>query len=339
MIRRILALAATVALFASACGAGPDPSADGAIVSARPLAYSLTGDVDLGYRVDLDMQMTTTFGEGWEAVDSSVPRSMNMTMEMGYDSRYRVQPGEDPGTYRVALVVENLELGSGSIDMGPESFSFADLPQDEIDTLLGSQVAEVTFLVDDRGEVLSMEVAGQVIDVGGILGGTSPVGGTAGQMFGPEFPEGAVQVGDSWTTISEQRLPGLEPIVTEERHTIAASEERNGHDTWVIKTEATTAAYTITWEDLMAIAESLGGAAAIGADEVLPAGFRMSMRSAPTGATLITWFDPSVGLTIAQEVMSSFSTTIEMAGAPGTGGLALKMDVAGYLHTVMELKN
>jgi hypothetical protein len=259
-------------------------------------------------------------------------------MEMGFDARYRVEAGEEPGTYQVALAMENLELGSGSIDMGVESFSFDELPESEIDGLLESQVADMVFVVDEHGSVLSMEVAGQSIDVSGILGGTSPASGGMGQMFGPELPEGEVQIGDSWTTVTEESLPGMDPVVTEQTHTITGREDRNGHDTWVIKTESTTGAYTITWDDLLAMAASLGGLGEIGVDEAMPPGFQMSMRSAPTGSTVITWFDPNLGLSVAQDVAMNLTMTMEMAGLPDTGGRAFTMGIDGYTHMVMELK-
>ncbi|MEA2002492.1 MAG: hypothetical protein U9N84_11520 [Actinomycetota bacterium] len=338
MSRRYLMLTAVVTLLIAACGAGPDPSAGGAIAIARPLAYSLTGDVELDYRVDMDMQMTTTFGDTFTALDPSIPSSMDMVMEMGFDARYRVEVGEAPGTYRVTMTMQNLEMGSGTIDMGAESFDFDDLPQSEIDGLLEAQIGEMSFVIDEQGEVLSMEVAGQTFDISGILSGTSPAGGGVGQMFGPALPGGDVQVGDTWTTTSEQSLFGMDPIVTEEVHTITGRESRNGHDTWVIKTESSTGAYTITWDDLIAMAESLGGLGEIGVGEGMAPGFEMSMRSAPSGSTLITWFDPDLGVSVAQEITMNLAMTMEMAGMPNTGGRAVSMRIDGYTHMTMELK-
>lgn len=338
MSRRFLVLIAVVTLLIAACGAGPDPSADGAIATARPLAYSLTGDIELDYRVDMDMQVTTTFGDTFTTLDPTIPESMDMVMEMGFDARYRIEEGEAPGTYRVAMTMQNLEMGSGSIDMGSESFSFDDLPQSDIDGLLESQIGEMAFVIDEQGEVLSMEVAGQTFDISGILGGTSPAAGGVGQMFGPTLPEGDVKVGDTWTTTSEQGLFGMDPIITEEVHTITGRESRNGHDTWVIKTESSTGAYTITWDDLIVMADSLGGLSEIGVDEGMPPGFEMSMRSAPSGATLITWFDPELGVSVAQDMTMKLRMTMEMAGMPGTGGRAVTMGIDGYTHMVMELQ-
>jgi hypothetical protein len=285
----------------------------------------------------MDMRMTTTFDAALAALDPAAPSKMDMSMEMGFDSHYKVTPGDEPGTYRVSLSFDNLEFGKGSVDMGSESFDFSDLPQGELDTVLESQIAEVSYFINEHGEILSMDVGGQTIDVSGILSGTNAGAVNTGQMFGPELPDGVVKVGDSWTTTSEEQLPGMEPIVVEQTHTVIRREERNGHDTWVITTESTTGAYTITWDDLLTMAEQLGGLGEIGVDEAMPPAFQMSMRSSPTGSTMITWFEPESGLAVAQDVTANLAMTMEMAGLPNTGGRAITMRMDGYTHTAMEL--
>jgi len=338
MTRKAAIFAAVLTLVATSCGAGPDPSAQGAAVAARPLAYSLTGDAALDYHVTMDMSMTTNFGNTFKALDPSMPSSMETNMEMEFDSSYRVTEGDEPGTYRVTLGVSNMELGAGGVSMGSESFDFSDLPQSELNDVLDAQVAEVTYVIDERGEVLSMEVAGIPFDVGGILGGTSTAGGNTGQMFGPELPDGEVKIGDSWTTVTEEALPGMDPIVTEQTHTIVRREERGGFDTWVIRTESSTGAYTITWEDIIALAEAMGGLTEMGIDDSMPPAFQMSMRASPTGSTMLTWFEPDLGLTIAQDISATLAMTMEMAGLPNTGGRSVSMSMNGYTHTLMELE-
>jgi hypothetical protein len=335
MTRRVLMFVAALALVATGCGAGESNQSS---LVARPLAYSLTGEVELAYDVAMDMQMTTKFGDTFRALDPSMPSSMDMTMEFEFDSLYRVTNGEEPGTYRVAMQVDDMRLGSGRMQMGGESFDFDDLPQGELDAVLDSQVAEVAYIIDEQGQIISMEIAGRAIDVGGIMGGTAAAGGNLGQMFGPELPPGEVEIGDTWTTTSEEALPGMDPIVTEQTHTIIRQEPRRGYDTWVIRTESSTGAYTITWDDLVAMAEQLGGLSEIGVDESMPPAFEMSMRSAPTGATMITWFDPERGVTVAQDVTTNIAMTMEMAGLPNTQGRAITMDVDGYTHSLMELQ-
>lgn len=337
MTRKVVIVAAVLALFAGACGAGPDPSAERTASIARPLAYSLSGDLVLDYNVGMDMQMTTTFGDAFRSLDPSMPGSMETDMEMEFDTSYRVTEGDEPGTYRATMAMSDMKLRSGGVKMGSESFDFSDMSQRELDAVLDAQVAEVTYVIDEQGEVLSMEIAGVPFDVSGILGGTSSASGSATQMFGPQLPDDAVNVGDSWTTVAEQQLPGMEPIVTEQVHTILRREERNGYDTWVIRSESSTDAYTITWDDMVAMAQSLGGMEQLGIDESMPPAFQMSMRSAPTGATTLTWFEPEQGLTIAQDVSTNLSMTMEMAGLPNTGGRSVSMSMTGYTHMSMEL--
>lgn len=338
MTRRLTVLAAVLFLVAAACGGSSDPTADkGGIAVARPLAYSLTGDVELDYRVQMDMVMTTTFGDGFRALDPSMPGSMDMSMEFEMVTGYRISEGDEPGTHRVTMDVRDMKLGGGSITMGSEKMDYSDLPQSQLDEVLDQQVTEVSYIITDQGEVLSMEIAGVPIDVSGILGGTSTASAT-GQMFGPQLPDGPVNIGDTWTTVSEEELPGMDPIVTEQTHTITGREEKNGYETWVIKTEASTSAYTITWDDLVAMAEQLGGIGELGVDESMPPSFSMSMRSSPTGSTTYTWFSPDLGLTVAQDVTAHVAMTTEMGGLPNTGGRSVSMSMDGSTHMYMELE-
>lgn len=337
MKRRLFLVAAVTALLAASCGGGPDPSAGG-VITAQPLAYSLTGDLNLDYHTELDTMMTTSFGDVFRSLDPSMPSQMVTEMEMSFDSNYRVESGSTPGTYRVSMNLTGFELGSGSVEMGSESFDFDDLPQSELDKALEGQLNEVVYEINDKGEVLSMEIEGLTIDVNAMLGGTSAGGLSSGQMFGPELPDGEVQVGDQWTTTSEQTFPGMEPIATEMEHSIVRAEERGGVQTWLIKSDAVTDPYSITWEDLIAMAESIGGMEAMGIDESFPPAYQMSMRSAPSTTTTYTWFDPVSGLAVATDVTTHISMTVEMGGLPGIAG-SVSMGVGGYTHMVMELEN
>ena len=338
MNRRLAALVAVLLLAAAACGGSSDPTTDkGGITVARPLAYSLTGGVALDYRVEMDMVMTTTFGAALRALDPSMPGAMGMSMELEMVTGYRISDGDEPGTHRVTMDVNNVKLGRGSIEMGGEKLDLSDLPQSQLNDVLDQQVTEVSYIITDQGEVLSMEIAGVPIDVGGILGGTS-TGSATGQMFGPQLPDGPVEIGDTWSTVSEEQLPGMDPIVTEQTHTITGREDKNGYETWVIKTDASTTAYTITWDDLVAMAGQVGGMRELGIDDSMPPSFTMSMRSSPTGSTTYTWFAPDLGLTVAQDTTAHVAMTMEMAGLPNTGGRSVNMSIDGSTHMYMELE-
>jgi hypothetical protein len=332
MTRKVVLLAATV-LLAAACGGGSELGNGSA---AGSLAYSLTGDVVLDYNADMDVNITTDFGDSFQAFDPSAPSRMDMNMAMGFDTRYQVGPGEESGTYRVSMSLENLELHNGSVSVGTESVDIADLPQSQIDTMLKSQVAEVEWVIDEQGEILSLEFGDQAIDVGGMMSGMS-MGGNSGQMFGPELPDGEVQIGDTWTTSTVQELPGMDPIETEQTHEIVRAEERNGVDTWVIRTETSVDGYTLTWDTVMALAGELGGLGAVGLDAAMPAGFDMVMRASPMGGTTLTWFDPVGGVTVAQDTTMNLAMNMEMSGLPDTGGRTFTMKLGGYTDLLMEL--
>ncbi|MCP4965384.1 MAG: hypothetical protein GY926_09130 [bacterium] len=336
MSRRVLLLAVVVTLLAAACGAGPDPAAGGDLVSARPVAYSLTGDLNLDYHTTMESETTMSFGEAFRDLDPALGSGMVTKMEMSFDTGYRIESGDEAGTYQVTMSIDSMELDSGSVEMGRESIDFSRLSQSELDAALEGQLTEVVYVINEKGEVLSMELAGMSIDVNAMLGGTNPGTISSGQMFGPELPEGEIQVGDKWTTTSEQAFGTSEPIVTEATHTVMRSEERNGYQTWLIRSKATTDAYTITWEDLVAMAESFGGLEAMGIDTSIAPSYQMSMRSAPSSTTTITWFDPIGGIVVASDVTANVAITMEMGGFPGLpGSVSVKVD--GYTRMLMDL--
>lgn len=336
-MRRFVLVAAVVALVATGCGGSSDPSANAGPVRARPLAYSLTGDVTLQYHTEMETVMTATFGEELTSLDPSMPSTMETEMTMAFDSTYRIEDGPEPGTYRVAMTLDNVDLKSGSVEMGREKVDLSDVPQREIDAALASQLPEFVYIIDDKGEVVSVEFGGVAVNVEGLLGGTSSGSFTGGQMFGPQLPEGAVNVGDSWTTTSTQEF-GDKVIETEETHTILRTEERNGINTWVIKTKSKTGAYTITWQDMIALYEDFGGIQTMDGMEDMPPSFQMAMRSSPTSTTMMTWLDPESGRAVAVDINGNVAMTMEMGGIPGMAG-SFSMGMDGYTHMTMELTN
>lgn len=336
-MRRFVLMAAVVALVATGCGGSSDPSANAGPARARPLVYSLTGDATLQYHTEMETVMTATFGEELTSLDPTMPASMKTEMAMAFDSTYRIEDGPDPGTYRVAMTLDNISLESGSVEMGREKVDLGDVPQSEIDAALASQLPEFVYIINDKGEVVSVEFGGVAVNVEGLLGGTSAGSFTGGQMFGPQLPEGEVNVGDTWTTTSTQEF-GDKVIATEETHTILRTEERNGIETWVIKTKSKTGAYTITWEDMIALYEEFGGIQNMEGMEGMPPSFQMAMRSSPTSTTMMTWLDPVSGRAIAVDVSGNVAMTMEMGGLPGMAG-SFSMDMDGYTHLTMELAN
>jgi hypothetical protein len=331
---RSAALVAILAIVVGACGAGPDPSAQGT-ADARALAYSLTGDTVMTYHTEMDTSATTTFDAGATSLGSSVPGSMDMKMGMSFDSTYRIGDGPEAGSYRVALTTDNIELSAGSIKMGDQTMDLSDLPQSDLDAALNSELPEFVYIINDKGEVVSVEADGVSIDVSGLLGGVSTGGFTSGQMFGPQLPDGEVNIGDTWTTSSQQQF-GDVVVITEQKNEILRQEDYNGHRTWVIKTEASTEGYTITWDDIVAVFEAMGGVDQVEGLQDLPPAFQMAMHAAPSGSTMITWLDPESGRAVAVDNTTSMVTTMEMGGIPGMAG-SFTMHVDGNTHMRMEL--
>lgn len=331
-LRSVLAFAA-FALAVGGCGAGPAQSADGPIY-ARALAYSLTGDTVLTYHTDIETNTTTEF-DGMGSVGASMPGSMDMRMKMSLDSTYQIGDGPEPGSYRVAMTTDNVALESGSIEMAGEEVDLSDVPQSDLEAALDAQMPEFVYIIDDKGEVVSVEVGGVSIDVDGLLGGVSANGFSSGQMFGPELPAGEVAIGDTWTTTSEQSL-GDVVVATVETHEILRSEEHAGHQTWVIRTTATTDGYTVTWDNITAMLDAMGGMNQVEGMQDMPESFQMAMHAAPSTATMVTWLDPGLGRAIAVDNTSDVVMTMEMGGFPGMSG-SFSMHIDGHNHVAMEL--
>jgi hypothetical protein len=330
-LRSMLILVA-LALVGGACGASPDT---GGPTVARTLAYSLTGDQVLTYHADIESNMNTDFGDTFASIDSSMPSTMKTQLEMAMDLTYQIGDGPTPGSYRVAMTVGNMEMGSGSVEMGGERVDLSGISQSEIDAALRSQMPEFVYIINEKGEIVSVELDGIGIDVQGLLGGTSGGVMNGGQMFGPELPEGEVNVGDTWTTTSQQEF-GDNIVVTEVTHKIMRREGHSGVDTWLIKSEARTDAYTITWEDMTAMLEAMGGIGQVPGMEDVPASFQMAMRSSPSVTTTYTWLDPEQGMAIGVDTSGSTAMTVEMGGIPGMVGI-FSLDIDGSTHVVMEL--
>jgi hypothetical protein len=74
----------------------------------------------------------------------------------------------------------------------------------------------------------------------------------------------------------------------------------------------------------------------MGIDTSLAPSYQMSMRSAPSSTTTITWFDPIGGIVVASDVTNNVAITIEMGGFPGLpGSVSIKAD--GYTRMLMDL--
>ena len=105
MSRRVSLLAVVMTLLVAACGAGPDPAAGGDLVSARPVAYSLTGDLNLNYHTTMESETTMSFGEAFRNLDPALSSGMVTKMEMSFDTGYRVESGPEPATYQVTMSI------------------------------------------------------------------------------------------------------------------------------------------------------------------------------------------------------------------------------------------
>jgi hypothetical protein len=354
-MRRGLVIAfIAVSLVATACaqptqeGQPPQPPDELAINEAPhtemvALRYGIATGSEYVYDSTILMSMDTSFSGG--PADQPMPESMQMDMEMSATTRFEVSDGPEPGTYAVALSYEAMEFDRFRTTMDGETL---DLGSEEwlADGALSSDMAnlpEVEYVVDERGRMVSVSVAGNDLDLGMLGGGSPATGGFgAGQPFlGPEFAEDGVAVGDSWTTEWDSPLfPGMDGFTVTAKNTLVGIEDAGGVEVWVVETTTTMDRIELTFEDLMqmmfeGLGEGLGDAdmAAIGdADLGMLGMFEMTMRLEQKPSTSTVWFDPDRGITVRQEWAVDQVMEFVFAAEGESGSMAMSTQMSGTME-------
>ncbi len=331
---RMLALLAVASLAAASCGSDPDVA-----VEAQPLAYGYLAGQSLSYDFTVDIEMS---------VDMDVPFSEqppgNMAMEMSLDGilDFTVAAGPEPETFEVAVAGQITHIGGFSGTLDGEEITGADRAQLEASVQDAAPIPSLTMIVDGHGRVLSASMLGQelpfdVFGDGALGGGLFGSGATGSGLFGPEFPAGAVGVGDFWTSDYHEDAFGMsiDAMTTSE---VVGAETMDGSTVFVIRSVMTLDPVTVSLLDMMRAIGGLDpeGLAAYGItpgdiDEMrnqMGAGdMVLSLVMDPTVTT--TWFDLESGMTVKAE--SSGAANIAMSLRDPVMG-------SGMVDTVMRFE-
>lgn len=269
--------------------AAPDPSEPEVLGYDFKVGDTHTYEVVLNQRIQLESE-----GSSEAVADEALPANLDVTVDAQGTFEYSVAEGPDADTYSVAIEGSFSEVGvSGTADGEP-----VDDPAD-IESLGVIQPVSTVVLVDRQGRV-RQDPANPTVPMG--LGATPLTGlaGDLGQWVGPLLGAEPVEVGATWTEVSEDALMGDEPVSTTVTGEVTGTEEMEGVETLVIASEAATGEATIDLsgffaEFLTAFAdpEDPERQAAL-ADAIEQLVFEIVIEPSTTGST--AWFDPSEGL-------------------------------------------
>lgn len=316
------------------------------------LVYRYEPDTSLVYRLDVEQRIGMR-AEGDEGAfgDEELPLDADLETSVSTLMTYEVYPGPDEGTSEITITADFADVAvSGTVN--GEAF---DAEEDDLDA---GEIApiDVTVVVDERGNVLSVSGAGEEAAelLGPGLSGLQSLGsGDLGRPLGPAFPDGDLAVGDTWTEERSEEGPDG-PIVTRTTHTVVASEVLDGVPVLVIESLSETDAVEVDlseffralFQGFAGMAEGMTGTTTA-TETTLPPDleemleqlvFRMSLD--PSRATATTWFDPEAGIVrkAVQEAVVSMTMTFrgpdEASGE--LVGFTMQMDLAQTASFTLE---
>jgi hypothetical protein len=310
-----------VAVLAAGCA---QPSTDGEGVTFR---YSLDAGDSFTYHNEYAMAMTTEI-DGLPLED--VPQGpIDLDVTAAVTSRYSVADGPEAGTYAVTFSYEDVSELAMTMRSGGEEMTFteADLGGELEGSGLPLPGSEVVFVVDSSGHVLSVDVDGTSIPLPGLTGQALGGFGSESLFMGPEMPDEAVSVGDTWTAHwSVELLPGTAMEVSAQSRLVSV-ETLDGADVYVIETTTTTVPFEVGLGDILA---GLGG----GEISEAPEDFEVSMTISPAPNRSTVWFDPARGITVRQEFAGGADMTMSFTAEGESGSMTVHTTMEGTLQIV-----
>ncbi|MGA7097028.1 MAG: hypothetical protein WB245_05620 [Acidimicrobiia bacterium] len=249
MNKRLVALAAVVALAVAACGGSadstttsnaPETTTTAPAVEAVLLSYSLESGTQLSYEVSLDQHIDlTTSGDPSVMGDEQIPGNASVEITGTANLTHEISDGPEPGTYQVHITGDFTDVTvTGTIDGEP-------VEGDQAPDFASLDPVDVTIVVDEQGNIIP-EDTGTADPLGGMFGDFSSLqsapapGLDPGQFFGPSLSDEEVAVGDTWSEDIETPGMGDEPIVTSVTSTVTGTDQIDGHDVLVIESNSTT---------------------------------------------------------------------------------------------------
>jgi hypothetical protein len=254
MIKRLSGIAA-VALVISACGpSAVDTSTSNPDTAPEPavLSYALSAGSSFSYQVDLDQHIDLSASGDQMKGEEGLPGEASVDVTGSATFTQEISEGPDPDTYEVHITGEFTDVAvTGTVDGEDIEDSGEDIPD-----FAGMEPIDVTFVVDDQGNIVSDgdelgdPFAGMFGDFGSM--GSGITGMQPGQFVGPAFSGDEVTVGDSWSDTIETPLFADQSVTTNIESTVTGTDEVDGHDVLVIETATTVDPITVDLAEFLA---------------------------------------------------------------------------------------
>ncbi len=290
--------------------------------AAQPVAfaYRYQPDSQLAYRVQVEQEIaiaaegdTDAIGAGELPLDGQVSTAVETIMS------YQAFAGPIDGTTELVITASFEDVSvSGTMNGEPFSPSEDDLGFSSIPPI------DATFIVDETGKIISSSLDSLGAMFGGGVESLQGLGqDSLSRPLGPRFPEGDLEVGDTWT--NEETIDGPSgPITSRSTHSVIGVEEVDGIDTYVIETVTQADPFEIDLTEIFrAMFQGMmsfeGGDDQEELESVLEQlEFRIAV--APSEATATTWFDALAGQVQRAVMETSVTLTMTFRGPDETTG-------------------
>lgn len=314
---------------------------------AKVLTYGYQPDEVLVYELSLQQQLDVTAdGDPGAFGEEDLPLEVDLDQRIDTVMTYAVAEGPEPGTRELTITAEFSDLQISGTANGepfdPNEDTF------EFDVL---EPVNATVVVDESGRVLSLTTPdGETIPLGDVGGLQSFGTDQLGRPLGPVFPDGQVEVGDTWTEEESVEGPAGEPLVTRSSHSVVAAEVLDGHEVLVIESEFESDGFEFDLAELFAaffagfgeMAEEMGGE---GSDDVqdeldqMLADFEFLIIAEPATGTATTWFDPEAGIVRKAEQSNLVGIGMRFRGPDENTGelVSFRMDMSIDQDVAFEL--
>jgi len=241
--------------------------------------------------------------------EGEIPGEASINIQGTSVFAYTVSDGPEPGTFEIEIVGDfsDLEFG-GTVD--GESVDSSEIPE-----MAEIEPVDVTIVVDEQGNVIPDDSSGLGEDFLGGLGGLDMLdqfGAAAGtgQFVGPPLSEDEVTIGDTWSeTIEVPTMPGADPVTTQVKNEVVATDALDGSEVFVIETTSTTGAVEFDLaEFLIGFMSSFMPEGATDEEQAqldaLIDELRFVFSIDETVSDMTSWFDPEAGLSRQSELAS-----------------------------------
>ena len=295
---------------------GPVPMA----IEPLALSYRYPAGGEIQYSLSIEQQTSVELNEG--DPEELPPDPIEVTSLLAGTLNYRTNPGLEEDTTRIRIysdfhLVEN-EASMGGVAVPTSVMEGAPGFEEPIDT---------TVVVDRKGNLIEFYI--EAID--NLLGGENFLPNNSvgiqqlNRPFGPAFPDHPVAEGDVWTERLEQKGPdGL--IITHGEHRLVTVEGTVRQPLLVIESEYQTETFEWDITEMLygmfgALVENMTGEDAP-AGEAPSAEFQLVINVTPGPVTVVTRFDPQLGLVVQGDYQTAGKVTTDMT-IPGATGKPL----------------